>query len=103
MSEWHDSFYAYLGLFMFSVGIYVLLSKKNLVFMLIGVELMLNAANILLAFFSMYDDRPAGEIMGIFSVVLTICEVAVALAILILIFKKQQISNLEELNEVGNE
>ena len=81
----------------------MVITKKNLIFILIGIELMLNAGNILWAFFSQFDSGFNGQLFAIFSVVLTVCEVSIALAILLNIYKKQRVSNLEELQEVGNE
>ena len=103
MSEILDLSYLYISALLFSAGVYVVITKKNLVFILIGIELMLNAGNLVLAFFSQYDAARRGQIFSIFSVVLTVCEVAIALAILLNVYKKHQISNLEELQEVGNE
>jgi len=103
MSEWSDSYYLYIAALLFSAGVYVALTKKNLVFILIGIELMLNAGNVILAFFSQFDKSLNGQIVAIFSVVLTVCEVAIALAILLNIYRKHRVSNLDELREVGNE
>jgi len=101
MSELHISYHLYLAAFLFSSGIFVVISKRNAVFVLIGIELMLNGANLILAAFSQIDLN--GQIFAIFSVVLTVCEVAIALAILLNIYKKYATSNLDELQEVGNE
>ena len=68
---------------------------------LIGIELMLNGTNLLFATFSQIDLN--GQIMAIFSVVLTVCEVAIALAILLNVYKKYRTSNLDDLQEIGNE
>ncbi len=103
MSEWTTRYFLYLVALLMSVGIYVVLSKRNLIFILIGVELLLNAGNLLLAFFSQYDVRLDGQVFAIFSVVLTVCEVAIALAILLNIYRHQKVSNLDELQEVRNE
>ncbi|MBC6400196.1 MAG: NADH-quinone oxidoreductase subunit NuoK [Ekhidna sp.] len=103
MNEWMSTYYLYLAALLFSSGVFVVITKKNLIFILIGVELMLNAGNVLLAFFSRFDSSLNGQIFAIFSVVLTVCEVSIALAILLNIYKKQRVSNLEELQEVGNE
>ena len=103
MSEWPDTYYLYLAAFLFSAGIYVVLTKKNLVFILIGIELTLNSGNLLFAFFSRTDTSLNGQIFAVFSVVLTVCEVAIALAILLNIYRKQRVSNLDELQDVGNE
>lgn len=103
MSEWLATYYLYLAAMLFSAGVYVVITKKNLVFILIGVELMLNAGNIVFAFFSRFDALMRGQIFAVFSIVLTVCEVAVALAILLNIYKKQKVSDFDELREVGNE
>ena len=103
MSEWVASYYLYIAALLFSAGVCVIITKKNLVFILIGVELMLNSGNIILAYFSQYDHTMNGQIFAIFSVVLTVCEVAIALAILLNVYKKQQVSNIDELQEVGND
>ena len=80
-----------------------MLTRKNLVFILIGIELILNSGNIVLASFSQYDARLNGQIMAIFSIVLTVCEVSIALAILLNIYRRSKVSDLDELQEVGND
>ena len=101
MSELPVSYYLYLAALLFSSGIFVVVSKRNAVFVLIGIELMLNGANLVLASFSQADLN--GQVFAIFSVVLTVCEVAIALAILLNVYKKYATSNLDELQEVRNE
>ena len=103
MSEVPISYYLYLSAFLFSSGVYVVLTKRNVVFILIGVELILNAGNIVLAAFSQYDAQLNGQVMAIFSVVLTVCEVSIALAILLNVYRRSNASDLDELQEVGNE
>ena len=80
-----------------------MLTRKNLVFILIGIELILNSGNIVLASFSQYDAQLNGQIMAIFSIVLTVCEVSIALAILLNIYRRSKVSDLDELQEVGND
>lgn len=63
---------------------------------------MLNGANLVLASFSSLDPGATGQIFAIFSVVLTVCEVAIALAILLNVYRKSRVSNLDELTEIGN-
>jgi len=103
MIEVITPYYLYLAAFLFCAGLFVVLTKKNLVFILIGIELILNAANIVLATFSQLDPRLNGQIMAVFSVVLTVCEVAIALAILLNIYRRSKVSDLDQLREVGNE
>jgi NADH-quinone oxidoreductase subunit K len=100
MNEFDTTYYLYLSAILFSSGIFVVISKRNAIFVLIGIELILNAANLVLATFSKADFN--GQVLAIFSIVLTVCEVAIALAILLNIHKKFKTSNLDELAEIGN-
>ena len=80
----------------------MVLTKRSAIFVLIGIELMLNGANIVLAAFSQFDPELRGQVFAIFTVVLTVCEVSIALAILLNIYRKSKASNLDEMTEVGN-
>lgn len=102
MSETVLTYYLYLAAFLFSAGVYVTLTKRSAIFVLIGVELMLNGANVLLAAFSQFDVNLRGQIFAIFAIVLTVCEVSIALAILLNLYRKSKSSNLDELTKLGN-
>lgn len=102
MTEETLTYYLYFAALLFSSGVFVILTKRNAIFVLIGVELMLNGANVLLASFSQFDPDLRGQVFAIFAVVLTVCEVSIALAILLNIYRKTKASNLDELTEVGN-
>lgn len=101
MSELYPTYYLYLSAFLFGAGIFIVISKRNVIFVLVGIELILNSANLLLATFSKADLN--GQTFAIFSIVLTVCEVAIALAILLNVYKTHRSSNLDELNELSNE
>ncbi|MEO1255314.1 MAG: NADH-quinone oxidoreductase subunit NuoK [Bacteroidota bacterium] len=103
MTESLLPYYHYFSAFLFSAGLYVILTKRNSIFILIGIELMLNAANVFLAIISRSDIHMNGQVIAIFAVVMTVCEVSIALAILLNVYKKHRISNIDELTEVGNE
>lgn len=102
MNEQMAPYYLYLAAFLLSAGVYVVLTKRNLIFILIGVELVLNSANIILASFSQVDQNLNGQIFAIFAIVLTVCEVAIALAVLLNIYRRSKVSDLDQLREVGN-
>jgi NADH-quinone oxidoreductase subunit K len=73
-----------LAAFMFCCGIYVMTIKRNAVGILIGVELILNAANINLVGFSRYQvGNIDGQISALFVIVLAAAEAAVAIAIFV--------------------
>lgn len=92
--------FLYLAAFLFCAGLLIVIIKKNAVFVLIGIELMLNAANLNLVAFSKYDPNLSGQMFAIFSVVLAAAEAAIALAILLNIFKTYQTSDLDDLTEL---
>jgi NADH:ubiquinone oxidoreductase subunit K len=76
--------YLVLAAFMFSCGICVMTIKRNAVGMLIGVELILNAASINLVAFSRYQVGTIdGQIAAVFVIVLAAAEAAIAIAIMV--------------------
>ncbi len=72
---------------MFCCGLYTILTRRNAVALFMGVELLLNAANINFVAFSHYVSRMiGGQIFAIFVIVLAAAEAAVALAIFLRLF-----------------
>lgn len=87
-----------LAAFLFSMGIYGLLARRNAVMVLLAVELMLNAVNInLVAFEAMLlDSMASGQIFSIFIITVAAAEVGIGLAIVLLIFRNRQSANLDD-------
>lgn len=76
--------YLVLAAFIFCCGLYVMTIKRNAVGILIGVELILNAANLNLVAFSRYQTGAIdGQIVALFVIVLAAAEAAVAIAIFV--------------------
>jgi NADH:ubiquinone oxidoreductase subunit K len=93
--------YLWLGAFLFCVGVATVLTRRNAILMLIGVELILNAANLNLVAFSRYDPaRLQGQMFALFVMVVAAAEVAVALAILLKVYRLFNTANLDDLNEL---
>ncbi|MEN9957988.1 MAG: hypothetical protein RLZZ474_232 [Bacteroidota bacterium] len=78
------------GAFLFAIGFSMLILKRNAIFVLMGVELMLNAANLNLIAFSRQDAANQGLLLGIFVLVVGVCEMAVALALVIQAYRQFQ-------------
>ncbi|MCD6386529.1 NADH-quinone oxidoreductase subunit NuoK [Candidatus Sumerlaeota bacterium] len=79
--------YLIVAAILFVLGLIAIISRRNAVGVLIGVELVLNAANLNFVAFSRYAERGIeGQIFVIFIILLAACEVAVALAIVINLF-----------------
>lgn len=88
-----------LGAALFSMGVYGLLVRRNLVLILLSVELMLGAVNInLVAFESMLaTNQMLGQVFAIFVITVAAAEVGIGLAIVLMIFRNRRSANVDEL------
>ena len=77
--------------FLFTIGFAIILIKKNTLFILMGIELMLGAANLNFAAFNRGDTEQQGIIYGLFVLVVGVCEMAIALAIIIQTFRSAKL------------
>jgi NADH-quinone oxidoreductase subunit K len=88
-----------LSAILFSLGVYVVVSRRNAVAILMGVELILNAANINFVAFSHYTASSlGGQMFAVFVIVLAAAEAAVALAIVLSIYQRFRTINADEAN-----
>ena len=76
------------GLAVFCLGVYCVLTRRNAIGVLMGVELILNAANVNFVAFNHYNPSPllTGQVFSLFVIVLAAAEAAVALAIVLAIY-----------------
>jgi NADH:ubiquinone oxidoreductase subunit K len=89
------------GAVLFSIGLYLSLSKRNAVGILMGVELMLNAVNVTLLAFSRFvvSPRPLdGQVFATFVITVAAAEAAVALALVVAIYKHRETVNIDEID-----
>ena len=93
--------YLLLAAFLFCIGLSVAITRKNAIFVLIGIELMLNAANLNLIAFSQFDgDLLQGQTLALFVIVVAAAEAAVALAIILQVYKHFNTSNLDKIRQL---
>jgi NADH-quinone oxidoreductase subunit K len=86
---------------LFSLGIYGVVTRKNAVMVLMGIELILNAANINFIAFSRYGNFGLnGQVMALFVIVLAAAEAAIALAIVLNIYKTFSHINVDEIQDL---
>jgi NADH-quinone oxidoreductase subunit K len=77
------------GAGLFCTGLYMIVTKRNAIQILIGIELMLNAAILNLVAFGKYDRfANGGQVFALFAIVLAAATTAVALAIILNVYKK---------------
>lgn len=92
-----------LSLMLCAIGVYGVLTRRNLIGILLSVEVILNGANLNFAAFAHFraSDPTAGAIFPIFIMAVSACEMAVALAIIISMYRRRRgldVYRLEELN-----
>jgi NADH-quinone oxidoreductase subunit K len=86
---------------LFSLGIFGVITRRNAVLVLMGVELILNSANINFIAFSRYGGMNLdGQMAAIFVIILAAAEAAIALAIVLNIYKNFQTVNVDEINRM---
>jgi NADH:ubiquinone oxidoreductase subunit K len=82
---------------LFSLGVLGILTRRNAVNVLMGIELVLNSANINLVAFSRYGTgNLGGQLFAVFVIVIAAAEVAVALAIVLTLYRLRRTPNLDE-------
>ena len=93
--------YLLVGAFLFSAGLYGALARRNVIAILMSIELMLNAANINLVAFWRYGDAQAdlaGQVFAVMIIALAAAEAAVGLALIISVYRKRKTVNVDELD-----
>ena len=91
--------YIMLSAILFSLGLFGVVARKNAILVLMGIELILNAANINFVAFSRYGGLDLnGQAFAIFVIILAAAEAAVALAIILNIYKRFKNVNVDEIN-----
>jgi NADH-quinone oxidoreductase subunit K len=94
------SHFIYLSAALFCIGVVGVLTRRNAIIVFMSVELMLNAVNLLLVVFSAYHHDPAGQIFVFFIMAVAAAEVAVGLAIIIMIYRNIRSVDLNELSRL---
>ena len=94
------TWYIALATVLFLLGAAGVLLRRNIVIMLMSIELMLNSVNINLVAFSYYLDDMRGQIFAIFTITVAAAEVAVALGILIALIKRRHVVDIDKLDSL---
>lgn len=92
--EW----YIILGFCLFSVGIIGVLIRRNIIMILLSIELILNSANITFVAYSHYLQSITGQIVVFFILTMAAAEVALGLAIVIALYRAKSVLDVDEVN-----
>jgi NADH-quinone oxidoreductase subunit K len=92
--------YILLSAIIFSIGVIGVLIRRNAIVIFMSVELMLNAVNLLLTAFSVYRGDASGQVFVFFIMALAAAEVAVGLAIIVMIYRNTNSIDIKVLNRL---
>jgi NADH-quinone oxidoreductase subunit K len=85
---------------LFGIGLVGFLGRRNIILMLVSVEIMLNAVNVSLAVFSQHLQDPRGQILALFVIAVAAAEAAVGLGLVIALSRNRPGINVEQLTEL---
>ena len=92
--------YLVVSIVLFCLGLLGVIIRRNLIVMYMGLELMLNAANLALVSFSHFRDNLAGQVMVFFVITVAAAEVAVGLALIVALYRKRQTTDVTDLTSM---
>lgn len=85
----------------FCIGLYTVIAKRNAIMILVGIELMINAAILNLVSFGKYDKvNYSGQIFALFAIVLAAASVAVGLAIILNVYRHYKTINPDNITDL---
>lgn len=87
-----------LASFLFCAGVYGLLTRRQAVAVLLALELMMNAANLAFVSFAHFRGGP-GQVFVIFALAITVAEVAIGLALVMLLYRRYDDTALDRASE----
>jgi NADH-quinone oxidoreductase subunit K len=93
-------YYLYLSATLFTIGVLGVLYRRNAIIVFMCIELMLNAVNLIMVAFSNYLNDGAGQVFVFFIMAVAAAEVAVGLAILIMMFRNTRTTDINILNRL---
>ena len=95
--------YLLLAALVFAIGLAGALTRRNAILVLIGIELMLNAANLNLVAFWRYSPHPeylTGMMFAVFSIAVAAAEAAVGLGLVIALYRHAHTADLDQINRM---
>ena len=90
--------YMLLSLALFTLGVIGVMTRRNVIIVLMSIELMLNAVNINFIAFSHQLQNPIGQVFAVFVIVVAAAEAAVGLGIILAFYRNKESVNIDEMN-----
>lgn len=91
----------YVAAFLFALGLFIIVTKRNTIMVLLGIELLLNASNLnLVAFNQLRPGTVDGQMFVLFVIIVAVCEAAVGLAIILQVYQYFHTSVPDSVSEI---
>ena len=94
--------YIFLSAALFAIGVIGVLTRRNAIVIFMSIELMLNAVNLLMTAFSSFRGDAAGQVFVFFIMTVAAAEVAVGLAIIVMIYRNIRSVDIDILSKLKN-
>lgn len=94
------SWYMALAAILFAIGTYGFLVRRNIIIMMLSIELMLNAVNINMVAMSHYLDSMLGHSFTLFIITVAAAEAAIGLGLIIVLYKNKKTVYIDHINEL---
>ncbi|MDQ3072287.1 MAG: NADH-quinone oxidoreductase subunit NuoK [Bacteroidota bacterium] len=94
------NWYILLSTLLFCIGVIGVLMRRNVILIFMSIEIMLNSVNLLLAAFSAYSGNSDGQVFVFFIMVVAAAEIAVGLAILVMIYRNIRSTDINQLSRL---
>ena len=85
---------------LFGIGVFGFLARRNIILMLISIEIMLNAVNLSLVGFSQHHGNPRGQVLALFVIAVAAAEVGVGLGLIIALNRNKPGASVADLTEL---
>jgi NADH-quinone oxidoreductase subunit K len=89
--------YLVVSAILFCLGLLGVIVRRNLLIIYMGLEMMLNAANLALVAFSRFNNNLDGQVFVFFIITVAAAEVSVGLALIVALYRKRQTAHVEDL------
>jgi len=89
-----------LSAMLFAIGLFGFLSRRNIILMLVSVEIMLNSVNVSLAAFSHHLSDARGQVMALFVIAVAAGEAAIGLGLVLALSRNKQGVNVEDVTQL---
>jgi NADH-quinone oxidoreductase subunit K len=92
------TYYLYLATVLFAIGAATVLLRRNAIVVFMGIELMLNASNLLFVTFARMQGDLDGQVVALFVMLVAAAEVVVGLAVILTIFRARRSASVDDAN-----